>query len=208
MPSMTELREKVFSVVQDSARNYITEGDVDQWLLEGIEDLTSRLHIIQDSETGTTTDNTLTIPANFSEPIWLKITNSGSDDDFVQWVDEDQWNSYQEQGASPFRRMARVFNGQIEIYPTPDSGTAYELRYWAIGSDLTGLNVTHRQRIVYYASARARLKEHDSGDYQEYMSLYERGLPAPNDFSSNSPVMPDAVSMEAGPFDTVESTHI
>lgn len=209
MPSLTELKESVFSVVRDTARTFVTEEDVDKWLREAMTDLSSRLRLVQNYVEDTTDGtNQIALPSDYMDLIWLQVPGSGTNDDYVTWVDENTWNAYSEQGADS-ATIGRVFNGNIEVYPTPDTGTAYTLRYWATNSNsLTGFSGSLQIRMVNYAVYRAKLKEGEPAIAREYLDEYERGLPPPNNLGSNAPILPDRISIEAGPFDTSEAKHI
>lgn len=184
--AFNEIRERVFTVVRDSSRTLVTETDVDLWMGEAIEDLTTRLHLGQEEKTGTTSGNTIDIPDDYVDLIWLKVTRSGSDNDYVLWRDDDIYNSYAESGAAMGSTIGRVFNGNFEMYPTPDTGTAYTLRYWASSSSsLANVRGSLRTRIVNYSRAHAKYKEGDMGAGDRYMELYERNLPAPDNMGPN-----------------------
>lgn len=200
-----ELREKVFTVVRDSSRNFVTEADVDLWLGEGMDDLSSRLHLSQNTKTDSDSaisGNTIAIPTDFVDLIWLKVDRSGSDNDYVLPVDEELFNYYEESGADLSVTIARSFDGSFELYPTP-SGTDYTLRYWSSTStDLTAFTGTLRTRMVNYARAHAKYKEGEFTAGDRYLELYERGLPAPSDAGRNRPLLPATIRPEFGWFDS------
>jgi hypothetical protein len=185
-----ELREKVFTVIRDSARTFVTEGDVDLWIQEAIDDLSARLYLVQNSKASTTSGNSIALPSDYLELIWLKIASD--DEDYVHWVDNDTWNRYQEEEAAPNRWLGRVFNNSIEVYPTPDTGTAYTLRYWAASpsGSLTNFNSSLRLRVVNYAKSQALYKTGDFAAADRFYDRYERNLPPPNDTSKNHPPGP------------------
>jgi hypothetical protein len=203
---LTELRERVYAVVRDSNRSFFTETDVDRWLNEGMEELSSRLHVTQGQRTDDDipiSGNLIPLPDDFRELIWLQIGG-----DQVEFVDEEVWNTWEEAGGSPSHSISRVFNGNIEIYPTPDSGSEYTMRYWTTSTTASNLTAPLRNKVVNFARAHAKYKEGDHGAGDRYMSMFEDGLPGPNVFGKTTPMTPSVIRFEGGPFDTVDATHI
>lgn len=206
--AFNELREKVYTVTRDSGRDFITEDDVDLWIQEAMDDLSSRLHLVQGSTSSTTSGNTIAIPDDYVALIWLEITKSGAGNDYVHWVDEDVWNYHSEVGADPGVWYGRPFNGNFEIYPTPDTGTAYEMRFWkSTDSSLTEFTGTLKTRIVNYARAHAKYKEGEFQAGDRYMGLYEEGLPSRNDRGRHHHPGPLTIVPLGGPFDDTEMYH-
>jgi hypothetical protein len=194
-----EVRERVYAYIADSARTFVTPTDVDLWVKEGIEDLSSRLRMAQDEATGTTSGGTIDIPADFLEPISLRVGSY-----YAMWVSNDTFHSYSSatQDVDP---IARVFNGQIEVYPTTDA--AYTLRYWSLAGDMSLLRGNLKLRLVNYVVSRAKAKEGDYRASEYFLGLYERGLPAPSDTTLNSQPIPDGITFQLGPFDTIDAAH-
>jgi hypothetical protein len=194
-----EIRERVYVFVDDSARTFVSETDVDMWVKEGIDDLSSRLRLSQAQDTGTTSGGAITVPADFLEPVSLQVGSK-----YAEWVSNDLFHSYVASGqdADP---IARIFSGQIEVYPTTD--TAYTLRYWSLASDTSQFRGNLKLRLVNYVLSRVKAKEGDYRGSEYYLGLYERGLPAPSDVSVNSQPLPSGISFQFGPFDTVDAKH-
>ena len=182
-----EMRERVYTVVRDNQnREFVTPDQVDIWMREGMTELTSRLQLTQAETTGVTSGATLALPTAYVDMVWLKVVDSGDSDDYVQWVDEDVWNSWDEGSWDPGMTLGRVFNGNVELYPTPTTGTAYTMRYWTTSdASLTGLTGSLKTRIVHYARAHALWKWGESSLGDKYFSLFEQHLPNPDLQSKN-----------------------
>lgn len=200
---LTEMREKVYVVIRDSSRSFVTETDVDQLLMEAMDDLSSRLRIRHGSVTAVTSDDSIALPDDYMDFISLDIS-----DDSLTWVDNNEWAGAVRDADGSYL-MARIFGGSIELYPTPDVGTAYTLRYWASGPDsLDGFTGTLKTKCVQYARAHALYKVGEETRGDRYLSFYEQGLPSPNLSSRNQPQLPSSMSIAGGPFDTYDASHI
>lgn len=197
-----EMREKVYAVVKDSSRTTVTEADVDLWIQEGMEELSSRLDITQAQKTDADTaisGNAIALPTDFKEHIWLQMDST---DDYAEFVDEDVWNSWQDSGGDPGHTLARVFNGNIECYPTPAAGSDYVLRYWTISSAPSSFTGSLRAKCVNYARAHALYKMDNPAMADRYMAMFEQGIPEPNVRTKNSQVLPTAIYLAGGYFDS------
>lgn len=192
-----EIRERVYGYVNDTPRNFITEDLVDSWIQEGLDDISSRLPMAQDEVNGTTT-GTIAIPSDLVSIISLQV-GSG----YPAWVSNE---TYQRATDSGVGSIARVFNGRIEVTPVPET-TSYMLRYWSMAGDMALVRGNIKVRLVNYAVARVKAKKGDYRASEYFLGLYERGLPAPNNSSINAQQIPDGMTFEFGPFDTVESSH-
>lgn len=203
MANFNELRDKVFTVVRDTGRTFITEQDVDQWLTEAMQDLSSRLRLSQGTQTSPAiTSGAITLPTDYIDLISLAVT--GVTDGYVDFdVDLTTYNLYQDQGSDPGVTIGRVFNGSIEMYPAPANSTAYALRYWAFEKDsLTEFTPSLHIRMVNYARAHALYKEKDFGAGDRYLTMYEDGLPPPNDSSRNHDPGPWSIRPEPNYFES------
>lgn len=192
-----ELRERVYAFLHDAPRSYFTEEDVDGWLQEGLDDLSSRLRITQKQATGTT-NGTIPLPDDFGELVSLQV---GSDS--IKWVSNDTFSAA---SGSDVGNIGRIFNRQIELGSVGEDGS-YTLRYWSSDGDLNLIRGGLKIRLVNYALSRAKAKTEDFRAAEYYLGLYERGLPAPNDSSVNAPILPDGMTFALGPFDTADSAH-
>jgi hypothetical protein len=107
--------------------------------------------------------------------------------DVVDFVDEEVFESWQGSENTPPRTLGRFANGVIELYPTPDTGTAYELWTDTAPADLSGdsdtstLPLDLHIKLVHYARSQALLKDRELDASDRYMQLYLDGLqPKPN----------------------------
>jgi hypothetical protein len=190
-----ELRERVYAYFRDSAREFITPSDVDQWLQEGLEDLSSRLPLAQKEKTGTTT-GTIPIPADLVDPVTLRVGAN-----YASWTPDATYNAATD---GDIGLIARVFNGSFEVSPVSDA-TAYTLRYWSMSADVSLIRGNLKIRLVNYAVSRGKAKEGEFQASEYFLGLYERGLPSPNDATINQGQLPDGTTFEFGPFDGVDS---
>jgi len=176
---------------------------ITRWLNQAQLDIAARTLTLQELASGTTSDNTIPLPADFLEPITLRL---GTEDD-VEFVDDEVWFTYSDATATLSHTLARVWESDIEIYPTPEANTAYSLRYYkapaqlAIAADVPQLAAEQHMRLVNYARAHAKyaLGEFAAGD--RYMAMFEAGLPPPRGSRAKLNPGPLTVSLEPGPFD-------
>lgn len=204
---------RVRSVTNDSAGTFESDNDITDWLNEAQRDLSHRLPLVQAETTGTWAGTSLALPATLTDIISFRLV-----DDDVQFVDNaDWWTNYDDEG-DPDPSIGRVFNGAIEVYPTPAAGTAYALRYYkepadlSAGADVSTLPLELHMRMVRYAQAMAKLKEGDIGMHREYMAMYEGSgrMQLPKSDLGRARIQPGPITiqMEAGPFDRIDSRHI
>lgn len=203
---LAALRERVQSNVRDSEGTFVTPTDIDTWLKEAMQDLSHRLRIVHgEASSAVPAGGKIPVPSDFVEPISLRL---GTDD--VEWVDDNVWWEYQDQGATPSHPIGRVFSGSLEVYPVPAAGTSYTLRYVREvkeAADLSLLPNELHKKAVEYATAKARWKEGEQTDGDRYLTLYEQGLPAAPLGRNRINPGPMSVSYVPGPFDT-DGTHI
>lgn len=179
MTTMTQLRTRVRAVVRDDSGVFVTDANILAWLNEAQNDLANRLQVTKVSTTGTTSGNTIALPAALVEPTSLRL---GTEDEVV-WVDDETWNPWYDSGDDPGYYLARVFGSNVEIYPTPDTGTAYALRYIGVPTDLSAdadvvsLPQELQTKMVQYAQAEALFKEGELAKADRKKQDYEIGLP-------------------------------
>lgn len=208
MADLTELRSRVRALLEDSAGNYIVDGEIDDWLNEAYLDISARERLLHAETSGTTSGNSIALPSTFVSVISLRL---GTTD--VHFVDDDLWWAYSDEAADPDTTLGRVFNETIELYPTPTTGTAYKIRYvkkptaLSAGADVPAIPEELHKKLVFYATSRGKLKEGQEGMSDRYLAMYEEGL---SPLNSRSRVVPGPfnITMQAGPFDTSESAHI
>jgi hypothetical protein len=201
--NLTDIRQRVRDVVRDTPATAITDAMIDRWANEANLDIAARTLGLQDAVAATTSDNTVPLPADFLEPITLRL---GTDDD-VEFVDDEVWFTHSDGGTTLNHTIARVWKADIEVYPTPAANTAYSLRYYkapaslSAGGDVPAVAVEQHIRIVNYARAHAKLVLGEIREHDTYLGLYERGLPEPRGSRAKLNPGPLTVSLEPGPFD-------
>jgi hypothetical protein len=132
-------------------------------------------------------------------------------EDDVEFVDDATWNAYSDSSSPLQHTIARVFAGQIELYPDPGS-TTYELRYsyspapLDTPEDAPALPAHLHSRLAQYAIAMCRYKEGQLGEGDRMMSLYESALPAPALGAINLRPGPLSIGMAPTPFDSDPDT--
>jgi len=206
--TLTQLIGRVRSVVRDASGDFVTDADITQWLNEAITDLSARQELVEAEVTGTTSGFTLALPpSGTGEVLFVKSLMLGIDGDDVIFVDDDIWQTYHDSGAEPDYTMAKVFAETIELYPTPDTGTDYALRFSKIPAPLTSGSSTHalplhmERKLTDYAAAYACYKMDDVGRGDRYMALYENGLLPVASGSETARPGPMTMVPIAGPFD-------
>lgn len=179
LPNLGQLRDRVFTVLRDSERAFVLEGDIDYWLNEAYIDLNARLRLKQTEQTGTlSSDGALTLPTDFVEIISLWVGGTK-----VTFVDDAVFESWSEQGNEPDALLGRVFAGVIETWPAQESED-YTLRYVSrptmlvIDSDQpTAITPELAVRLVMYARAEAKEKEGEYNEAVDYRNQYLEGIP-------------------------------
>lgn len=207
--TLTQLIARVRTVLRDDAAVFVTDPDVTVWLNDAYTDLATRTDTIEGTFSGTTAGATLALPPTgtsvVSRPTSLRLGLAGDDD--VVFVDDDVWNSWFDSGATPEFTLGRVYAHQIELYPTPTTGTAYTLRALLIpaplaaGADVHLLPIQLERKLVLYAQAQAKLKLAEDTSAQEYLAMYEQGLPAVSIGTEQQNPGPFTLIPMAGPWD-------
>lgn len=207
----TTMETRVFDLVRDPGKVFVTSVMVKSWLNEAYLDIASRLRLVRDQTTGNTlAGNVIALPTSKEvlEIVSLRLATVD-----VAFVDDDTWNSWSDSAESPPTTLGRVFNGNIELYPTPTTGTAYVLRYvesppeLVAGADVPDLPTYLHWKLVHYARYLALLKDGDS-DATNHLAKYELGLPDPPTGIVKIQPPPYGVSFAAGPFDVADAAHI
>lgn len=209
LPSLAQLRARVYAPLRDSEMSYIEPWFVDQLLNEGYLDLNARLRLKKVTATGTTsTTGTVAYPSDLIEVqnFWIEGINPG-------FVDDDTYLSYAEAGGIPYggggsvTTLARVNGATIETYPAVTLAD-YALEYVGRPTEMVAesdtpstLTLELVQRIVNYARAHAKFAQSENEEGAAYMAMYEQGLPgAPREMFRRR-VGPMSLIPEAGPFD-------
>lgn len=212
MAILSDLRARVRAIVRDADAVFITDADIDAWLNEAQVDLAARLDINQVEATGVTAGSALlTLPTatEVLRPISLRL-----EDDDVEFVDEATFYAWFDSGADPEHSIAIVYAGAIQIYPTPESGLDYVLRYNGIPPTMTSATTVSlptylHARMVRYAEAQAYYKLNELGAGDRALAQYEEGLPALSLGMDKLTPGPFTLQYEPGPYDLDgEARHI
>lgn len=208
LKSLAQLRELVYVPLRDGERTFVEPWFVDAMLNEGFLDLNARLRITRDVATGTSSaSGVITVPTDFVEE-----TDLWFDDPAIQpeFTSDGVFNSYAKRGAStPGVYLARVFGATIETYPAIASA-AYTLEYVArpplMEQDTdtpVGLLPEMTPRLVAYAVAKAKWQEGEQEEGNQYMAMYEAGIPGSPRMTNY--LRPAALTMfpAPGPFDSL-----
>ena len=209
LKSLVQLRELVYVPLRDTERSFVESWFVDAMLNEAYLDLNARLRLYQQVDTGTTTaTGTIAYPSDMIEPTALWITDAQSNALELQFVDDKVFNSWARPGNNtPAAYIARVFSQTIETYPALES-LAYRLEFIARPAALaqdtdtpTAIHPELEPRLVNYAIAKAKWQEGEVQEGNQYMAMYEAGLPGPPRMTNN--VRPARLTLipEPGPFD-------
>lgn len=183
--TLEQMRQRVYNLLRDSERNFISPEMVAAWLNMAQADLCLRTKVMTKQATGSISVSTLALPTDFVAPQSFTLT-SGDTTERVEFTNEDIFDSYQDAAESPPRTLARVFDENIEIYPTPSAGTTYELRFSYIPADLDDstdtctLPMGLQLKMVSFAVAQAKYAEAEIDEADRFLSDYERELPVPN----------------------------
>jgi hypothetical protein len=203
LPTLAEMRDRVFGRLRDSERVFVTEAEVDQYLNEGYLDLNARLRLSETSVDGTADANgEITYPTDLVEPIALWF-----DETPAQFVDTDVFNSFALIGNTAPQQLATVFGGTISTYPVQDSED-YTLTYvsrptmlTANSDQPTACTPELAMRLVWYAIAEAKWKEGEAVEAERFMQQYVEGLPGRPRMGHRMRPAPMTLIPEGGPFD-------
>lgn len=208
------MESQVFNVLRDTATAFFDKEEVDTWLNEAQLDLATRLELLRYEWSGTTTDNTVPLSDGTSTPAVVHILSLRLGTIDVSFVDDTTWNDYSDNARDAVVTIARVFNENIELYPTPTVGTAWKLRGVQEPLALTApqdkpmLPHQFHPKMVNYARYQALLKD-GSDRWQAYAAQYAENLPPPPLGFVKLMPEPFIFSFAPGPFDRdPEATHI
>jgi hypothetical protein len=209
--NLGEMVDQAFVHIQDSARSYIREDSVIGWLNEAMFDLDARYRVTVKQATGTFTDNTITLPTGVLDIDFLRVGSQSVDTDFLTDTD---FNLLAYGTSQPTISVARRYGTTVEVYPTPDVGTAWTLRYLgeptalADNADVPALPTVLHRKMVLFAASEALFQEGN----------YELGGMKRSDYESDLPMAPAAIlrrkegmasmSLRFGPYDTNDAAHI
>jgi hypothetical protein len=204
--TLLDLSERVWTHTRDDDHEFITSEDVRAWLNDAQTELATRLDLIR-REVSASTDGTnlIALPDDNLTVLSLRL---GTDD--VEFVDDDIWNAWSDLGSSPSSTIARIFAGNLELYPTPDTDTDYTLRYAALPTELvedtdeSELPPQWHVHLTFYAISQAYAKEKDVFMADRWLARWEESLPQmPFGREALDPGPTNLVPM-AGPFDVLD----
>lgn len=187
MPTLSQLKKRVYSVVRDSEKVFIEDSDVEDWINDAQLDLTARLQLNQQEVTGTTSAGGLvTLPTGYLTTIWFSVLedSTAARQTIVEFVNDVVYDSWRLSPSTPANTLGRIFDGSIETYPVVVS-QAYTLRYILAptelnsSADIPDIPVELHLRLVNYARGQAKYAEGELSEGDRYMGMYEAGLPAP-----------------------------
>ncbi len=209
--TLVQMRTRVRRVLRDADGSFISDGEIDDLLNEAQLEIAARTLSIQKNTTGTFTTYQLALPADYLAVTSLRV---GSELEDVEWVDDATWDSWSRSESDPPRSIARVFANNFEVYPSPDSGTAYTLRYARTptllsgDSDVPEVVMAYQHNMIHYAQAYSKLKDGETGEHEAYLSMFRENLPETSGPTTNYKPGPFTIRFEAGPFDTPDAAHI
>src|SRR5512134_1267731 len=110
--NLGQMREMVREAVRDANGNFVKDWELDGWVNEAYADLAARLRLFQKQTTGSVTGG-LAVPADLVE---IQVYRVGSQE--VEFVDDDTFWAYQDEGSDVSHPLGRIFNKVIETYPS------------------------------------------------------------------------------------------
>jgi hypothetical protein len=206
LKNLGQMRELVYVPLRDNERSFVEPWFVDAMLNEALLDLNARLRIKRASVSGTSDANgAIAIPSDFVE-----VTDLWFDDPAIQpeLTNDAVFNSYAKRGySSPANYLARVYGAFIQTYPQIESAD-YTLEYVARPTLLdldtdrpTDLSPEMTPRLVAYAQAKAKWQEGETEEGNQYMAMYEAGLPGAPRMTNYLRPAPMTMFPAPGPFD-------
>lgn len=211
--NFTTLIARVRSFLPDRDGGFIDDTDIANYLNEAYFDLADRLEAVEQTFTATTTGDTIAMPPSGSAVIG-RVTSLRIDDEDVAFVDDATWNSFADATSDPDFTIARVFDGNIELFPDPGTGLDYDLRCLIIpaamsGSDTHELPIWIERKLIDWATYRGCMKGDEIYRGREFLSMYLEGLPEPSYGKDRGIPGPLTLAPSVGPFDLdVDAAHI
>lgn len=200
------MRARVRQEVRDTNSEMFTDASIDDYLNEAQEDLANRLMVVTTSTTGTTSGNTISTAQTGLIKVRSLRLGSDTDKDDVEFVDDDVFFTWMDSGDDPGHTIAILTGGNIMLYPTPDTGTAWTMYFFkkpadlSAGGDESGLPAEFHPRMVYYATARCFYKQREFDAADRFMAMYERAVPEQTLTDRQNPG-PINIYPQQGPFD-------
>ncbi len=212
---LSDIKARIYYHLRDTNKDFFTDEGVEDWINDAYVDISARLGLLEREQTGTMTTYQLAFPTQTSttELIDIREMTLGTED-HVEFVDLATWEAYKDAAAVLSHTLGRIFASNIELYPTPVSGTAYTLRYRYLPAALEdntstpALPLHMHVKLVYYAVAQGKYMDGDLGNADRFMSMYEQNLPQPRTGRDTKTPGPLSVTFLGGPFDNdVDSIH-
>ncbi len=205
-----DLQDRVYAYLRDDDHEFVTPDNILAWINDAQVDLAERLNVIRYTVTDTTTDGAVPVPYDFMKELELRLTATG---EIAEFVDEATFDRYADQGATPVNVLAHITPADdvITLYPAPDDGTEYVLKYSARPSeiidddDTSELPATWHVRLTYYALANAAMKMNDPTAHDRWLARYESGLVALPTGATKYDEGSWGFAPDLGPFDESDS---
>lgn len=211
--TLAQLRARVRSQLPDADGSYVLDADIDTFINEAYLDLADRLDAVEHEYTGTTSGDTITLPPSGTSTV-KRVTSLRIDDVGVAFVDDDTFALYSLDTTDPDFTIGRIFNGVIELFPTPPNATAYELRAVIIpavltSSDTQALPMWCERKLVDFGCYRALVKCDELIRAQGFLVTYEQSLPEPSLGKDRTIAGPLTLAYVTGPFDLdINAQHL
>lgn len=198
-----ELQDAVLSTIPQHA--WLGVSNVRRWLNEAQLDVAQRIGLLQETDTEVDlaeSGNLIPLPADFLEFRSLLV---GTDDD-VEIVDHHVWESYFQPGIELNHTIARFWEGNLELYPAPEAGTALRLRFLRkpavldLPTDIPEIPEHLQAKLIYFARAQAYMAIGELDVADRHQAVYERGLPTKG-VDRQFADYPMQIIPVAGPFD-------
>jgi hypothetical protein len=201
-----DLIDRATTFGRDSGGHFLTPQDYLDWCNEAQTDLVARLELFEQEATALTDGtNAISFPV---DPELIEIQELLLDDtDRVEFIGSSLWNQLTDAGTTTVHTLARVYDEHIEFYPTPETGVTVTIRYKRLPTVLTAgesdIEVPRQleRKVVEYMKAQARFKDGDFAAGNNWLGLYEQGLPHVSDGRERFFTKPISIGRAPNTFD-------
>lgn len=201
MPALSELRSRFYLTAADDG-TYWNQSEVDTWLNEAQNDFALRTLCVRSSDpiTGLATGNPIaTLPSNTIRV--LRVTFNGK---FIYRENEPRLDRIDPNWMSATAGATKAFlygnegTTKIRLHPAPDASAvagSYKATVVKIpvtlvaDTDVSTIPLEYHPSLVFYALARAFLKDGDQRNTQksaDFLKLYEDQVSLASDFVNAS----------------------